>query len=352
MRIFECQVCQQLLYFENMVCESCGSRLGFVAEDLTLRALRETGSGLAPVDADQTYKFCVNAAEDACNWLIPTQSDAAYCEACKFNHTIPDLSDPENLIRWRKMEVAKHRLIYTLRRLRLPLVNKVEDPHGGLGFDFIADVPVEGGARVIKVMTGHENGLITINLSEADDSSRELMRGHMGEPYRTLLGHLRHEIGHYYWERLVRDTEHLAEFRSLFGDETADYGAALAAYYVNGPAIGWQNSFVSAYASAHPWEDFAETWAHYLHILDTLETATAFRMRLDPTAGADPDLKVAITFDPFRAPSVAQLMQAWLPLIYAVNSLNRSMGQPDLYPFVISPAVVTKLEFIHKIVQT
>lgn len=352
MRIFECQVCRQLLYFENTICVTCGHRLGFLSGPAMLTALEQDGDHWRAVaDGSATYKFCANTSEQACNWLIPSQDDAQYCEACKFNHTIPDLSDPINLLRWQRLEIAKHRLIYTLTRLGLPLSNKAENPVQGLAFDFIADGPgVDHNEH--KVMTGHENGLITINLSEADDSARERMRGHMGEPYRTLLGHLRHEIGHHYWELLVRDGPHLEEFRALFGDETVDYGASLAAYYAQGPAPGWQETFVSAYASAHPWEDFAETWAHYLHIVDTLETARAFRLKLDPEAGGDVDLKVAINFDPFDAESMDTLVQAWLPLTYAVNSLNRSMGQPDLYPFVLSASALTKLHFVHKVVRT
>ncbi len=317
-----------------------------------LAALEQDGDVWRVIaNGDATYKFCANTAEEACNWLIPSEEDSQYCDACKFNHTIPDLSDPINLLRWQRLEIAKHRLIYTLTRLRLPLSNKSENPVQGLAFDFIADGQSLDQHIEHKVMTGHENGLITINLSEADDSARERMRGHMGEPYRTLLGHLRHEIGHHYWELLVRDSAHLEEFRAVFGDELADYGASLAAYYAQGPAPGWQETFVSAYASAHPWEDFAETWAHYLHIVDTLETARAFRLRLDPVAGGDPDLKVAINFDPFYAKSMDTLIQAWLPLTYAVNSLNRSMGQPDLYPFVLSAAAMAKLRFIHKLVR-
>jgi hypothetical protein len=349
MRIFECDVCRQLLYFENTSCVNCGHRLGFLPEALTLSALEPAGGPWKALEGGGLYKFCANEAQNACNWMLPADSPAQFCEACKFNQTIPDLSDPENLIRWQKIEIAKHRVVYTLIRLGLPLVSKLEDPQKGLAFDFLKD-PAEFTDAPPQIMTGHDNGLITINLSEADDSAREKTRGHMGEAYRTLLGHLRHEIGHYYWDILVRDGAHLAEFRKLFGDETADYSTSLSSYYANGPAVNWQNNYVSAYASAHPWEDFAETWAHYLHILDTLETASGFRIRVDPEAGAGPDLKAAINFDPFEARSIDRLLQAWLPLTYAVNSLNRSMGQPDLYPFIITPAVITKLDYVHKLV--
>jgi len=169
----------------------------------------------------------------------------------------------------------------------------------------------------------------------------------MGEPYRTLLGHFRHEVGHYYWNVLVRDDPSLEAFRHVFGDERLDYGEALRRHYAEGPRENWQDAFVSAYAASHPWEDFAETWAHYLHIVDTLETAGAFGLRVRPRVGPGSDMDARIDFDPHHEPDLDRLIQAWLPLTFAVNSLNRSMGQPDLYPFVLSPVVVAKLAFIH-----
>src|SRR6202047_3353338 len=168
----------------------------------------------------------------------------------------------------------------------------------------------------------------------------------MGEPYRTLLGHFRHEIAHYYWDRLVADSPAIEEFRQLFGDEREHYGAALQQHYADGPAPDWAERFVTAYASSHPWEDFAETWAHYFHMVDTLETAFAFGLRLRPTVAKGAGLAAAIDFDPYAA-EMDRIIDAWLPLTFAVNSINRSMGQPDLYPFVLSPAVISKLAFLH-----
>jgi hypothetical protein len=196
---------------------------------------------------------------------------------------IPDLSLTENQANWRRIQLAKHRLFYTLLKLRLPLKTKLEDTEHGLAFDFLVAPPPHDMAAE-PVMTGHDHGLITINLAEADDSERERMRRQMGEPYRTLLGHFRHEIAHYYWDRLVRDASGIEAFRQLFGDEREDYSAALQRHYANGPPPNWQESFVSAYASTHPWEDWAETWAHYFHMVDTLETASAFGMRVRPTS--------------------------------------------------------------------
>jgi hypothetical protein len=201
-------------------------------------------------------------------------------------------------------------------------------------------------------MTGHDHGLITLNIAEADDVERERRRHSMGEAYRTLLGHFRHEIGHYYWDRLVRDRPAaLARCRQIFGDERQDYEGALSRHYGEGPPTDWRGRFVTTYASAHPWEDFAESFAHYLHIVDTLETASAFRLCIEPRIARGAELSAAIDFDPRRMDGVQSILREWLPLTFAVNSLNRGMGQPDLYPFVLSQAVVGKLGFVHDLVR-
>ena len=202
------------------------------------------------------------------------------------------------------------------------------------------------------MLTGHADGLITLNIAEADDAEREARRAALNEPYRTLLGHFRHEVGHHYWNLLVRDGGLLDEFRSMFGDERADYGESLQRHYADGAPADWQERHVTAYASAHPWEDFAETWSHYLHIVDTLETAGAFGMRVRPRLGGDEQaMSAAVDFDPYVNGPFDRIVDAWLPLTYAVNSLNRSMGQPDLYPFVLGPAAIRKLGFIHALVH-
>jgi hypothetical protein len=352
MKLFECQHCGQLLYFENTRCERCGHVLGYLPDAALLSALaEEDGDRWRPLIApEQVYRFCANAAHRACNWLVPAEAPHAFCPACRLNRTIPDLGPPEHLLRWQRLEAAKHQLVYGLLRLGLPLVSKFEDPDMGLAFDFLAD-PAPGSPDGPKILTGHEHGLITINIAEADDAERERARQEMGEPYRTLLGHFRHEVGHYYWERLVRDGRWLEWFRTTFGDERQDYGACLEAHHAEGPPPDWQERFVSGYASAHPWEDFAETWAHYLHIVDTLETAAAFGLRITPMAGRAPGLAMEIDFDPYRQNDFDALLEAWLPLTYAVNSLNHSMGQPDLYPFVLAPAVIGKLRFVHGLVH-
>jgi hypothetical protein len=342
--LFECQNCGQPLYFENTRCESCGLALGYLPEQQTVTALEEDDSGLRAM-ADKkggNYRYCANALHEVCNWLLSADSPERFCAACRYNRTIPDLSLPENAFNWRRIEAGKHRLFYTLLKLQLPLTDRTEDPEGGLAFDFLAPPHPHSAS----IMTGHASGLITISLSEADDSERERQRRQMGEPYRTLLGHFRHEVAHYYWDHLVRDTPALDEFRRLFGDERQDYGAALKKHYAEGPPNDWAEQYVTAYASVHPWEDFAETWAHYFHMLDTLETANAFGLRVRPKVSKGADLATSVDFDPHNA-TMDRIIDSWLPLTFAVNSINRSMGIADLYPFVLAPAVIVKLSFIH-----
>ena len=346
MKLFSCQGCGQLLYFENVRCENCGRALGYLPDITEISALdlRPDGGWEVLAAPGRAYKFCNNYTLGVCNWMVPEADEAGFCAACRHNRTIPDLSAPGNQALWGKMETAKHRLFYSLLRLDLPLDNRTDDPEHGLAFDFLADQPW---SHVQDVMTGHDNGLITLALKEADDAVREQVRSQMGEPYRTLLGHFRHEVGHYFWDRLVAARPGwLNAFRKMFGDDQADYGAALQNHYANGAPPGWQNEYVSAYATAHPWEDFAETWAHYLHIVDTLETAGAFGLKVRPRR-ARGALAAAIDFDPYKARRMDQLIDSWLPIEFATNSLNRSMGQIDLYPFVLSPRVIEKLGFVH-----
>jgi hypothetical protein len=343
MKLFECQSCGKPLYFENTWCESCGLRLGFLPEQGVVSALEAVADRWRALAApDRQHRFCANAQHDVCNWLVASDDEELYCLACRHNRTIPDIENLENLRHWRKIEFAKHRLFYTLLRLRLPLTTRFEDPYG-LTFDFLSD-PVSG--YVGRVMTGHSGGLITLNVAEADDLERERQRKTMNEPYRTLLGHFRHEIAHYYWDRLVANQPAIAEFRRLFGDERSDYVVALQRYYADGPASNWTEWFVTAYASAHPWEDFAETWAHYFHMVDTIETAATFTMQLRPALAKGAGLAAVIDFDPHVA-AIDRLIDIWLPLTFAMNSINRSMGQPDLYPFALAPPVVSKLAFVH-----
>ncbi len=349
MKRFACQACGAEIHFTNTSCVACGHRLGFLPQKSEMTALEPGGTGWrALAEPSQTYRFCANEQYDACNWLIETRSGEQYCPSCRHNHIIPDLSDPKNLENWRHLEAAKRQLFYSLLRWHLPMPTASEDQEKGLEFDCLADSYDEDG-NLVPVMTGHNRGTITINVAEGDDVERERRRSAMGEPYRTLIGHFRHEIGHYYWDRLVADRQREAESRAIFGDHSEDYGEALKAHYANGAPPDWQTGYVSAYATSHPWEDFAETWAHYLHIVDALETAHAYDLHVARSnqrkAGSD------IDFDPYSADSAAQLVKAWVPVTVAINAINRSMGQPDLYPFVLSKPVLEKLEFIHGLIH-
>jgi hypothetical protein len=346
MKLFECQSCANPLYFENIKCERCHHQTGYVPDLETMSAVEPDGTtwiALADPESSHRYRFCANWEAHACNWLVPADATSPFCRACQHNRTIPDVSDPARHLLWRRMEEAKRRLIYSLIKLKLPTPSLASGEQEALVFDFLADHPEQ------KVMTGHEDGVITISLNEADDAAREQLRTSLHEPYRTVLGHFRHEVGHFYWDRLVHDGGHVESFRGLFGDERADYAEALKRYYENGPAPTWRENFVSAYATAHPWEDFAETWAHYLHIVDTLEMAYAFHLSVNPRVEEAPS--TTVDRSPYRAPDIATLLAAWLPVTFAVNNLNRSMGQPDLYPFVISGAAISKLQYIHDLIR-
>src|SRR5262245_7908949 len=343
MKLFECQHCQQPLYFENSTCDSCGRRLGYLPELKTMSALEPDGERWnALADSTNRYRFCANVEYETCNWMVLADSPETFCAACRHNRTIPDLSIPENLPRWRRIEIAKHRLFYTMLRLYLPHPTRVEEPEEGLAFDFLA----VSKPSAAPVLTGHASGLITLNLAEADDSERERQRHAMGEPYRTLLGHFRHEIAHYYWDLLIRDSQSLDEFRRVFGNEQDDYQGALKDHYAKGAPMNWPQSFVTSYASSHPWEDWAETWAHYFHMVDTLETAHAFGIHLRPRVAKGVELTTTVDFDPHQG-SLEQIIDSWLPLTFAMNSINRSMGLTDLYPFVLGPGVILKLSFVH-----
>jgi len=349
MRLFKCSNCGQLLYFENSCCEQCGHKLGFNAATLQLETLVDTGNGDFKISGRHndiaSYHYCMNYEYGVCNWIIPTNQETPYCKACSLNYLIPDISRIEHKERWAKIEKAKHRLIYSLLRLKLPLTNKTSDPIKGLAFDFLSDENTEE-----KILTGHDDGLITLNIAEADEIEREMTKKAMDEVYRTLMGHFRHEIGHYYWDILIKDSDNLEAFRNLFGNEETDYEEALKIYYQTNTTIEWNNHFISRYASSHPWEDWAETWAHYLHIIDTLETAYAFGLSVHPgIAKQNESVNSDIAFDPYDLKDFKAIIAMWLPLTFSMNSLNRSMGLPDLYPFVISSEVIRKLAFIHQV---
>lgn len=293
---------------------------------------------------------CENFESPAgCNWMVRVDDDETLCRSCRLNQTIPDLDDPDNCLWWRKIENAKRRLVAQLFNLGLPVESKVsENPERGVMFDILRS-PEKGP----RVLTGHADGLITLNVEEADDSVREKTRQQMHEPYRTLLGHFRHEIGHYYWDRLVAGSPWLDKCRELFGDDRQDYSAALKRNYEQGPPENWADEYISSYASVHPWEDWAESWAHYLHIVDSLDTALRFGLRGEDVEQAVEPFTVEDLYDP-EAPDanrVILLVNSWVQMTTVLNELARSMGQHDFYPFVMSRPVLRKIHFIQMIVK-
>jgi hypothetical protein len=334
MKVFHCDHCSALVFFENVSCVSCGHALAYFPDAQKVGSLdRATG-----------YRPCANYSEHGvCNWAVPAEDANALCRSCRLTRVIPDLGVPGNKAAWFRLEAAKRRLVYSLLYLGVPLEGKIEQPQRGLAFEFLADPP---GAP--KVTTGHADGVITVNIAEADDAERVKRRVQLHEPYRTLVGHMRHEVGHYYWDRLVRDAPRLERFRELFGDERKDYAQALQAHYKDGPPADWQERFVSAYAASHPWEDWAETWAHYLHSTDTLEIAAACGLTLRPPRADEPSLKkITVPEGEGREP-FDKIVADWHALTYVLNNLNRSLGQGDAYPFVLSAPAVEKLRFVHQ----
>jgi len=359
MRAFVCHQChEQLVFFENTRCVHCQALLGFEPVSLDLLALASQldgsfrsveVSGRGTDTGDERYRFCANQVLAGCNWLVPAgdPSGPALCASCRLTRTRPNDADPDGLAAFADAEAAKRQLLFQLLDLGLPVTSRWDDPDHGLAFDLLT-------SERDSVVIGHDHGVITLNLAESDDAYRERTRLHLGEAYRTLLGHFRHEIGHYYWDVLIDGSSHLDAFRALFGDERVDYRTSIERHYDAGPAAQWETEFVSAYATMHPWEDWAETFAHYLHIRDTLQTAAEFGLQLigpkDGEGRRMHDLSATPQEGEFRPDRFDRVIDEWLPLTYALNAINRSMGKGDLYPFVLPPAVIRKLAFIHDLV--
>jgi hypothetical protein len=354
MKTFHCQYCGHPIFFENVRCLQCGSALAFLPDRMNMAAIeqvpqrkdlwRPRSRGKKHV-SHAHYRQCHNhTTRNACNFAVPASDPNRLCVSCRLTRVLPDLSQPENPERWYRMEVAKRRLFYTLAKLGLLSTHPPDGSADGPNFEVLADLPGQ------QVMTGHRGGVITLNVMEADDTERVRLRVEMHEPYRTLLGHLRHESGHYYWDRLIDEAGRAERFREVFGDERADYNQALADHYARGGAMpNWQASHVSAYASAHPWEDWAETWAHYLHMVDLLETAAWYNTRL-AIPGNGGEIEEVINPLETGQPDFNVLVDQWVPVTLLVNSLNRSLGQEDAYPFALSSGALEKLRYVHDVI--
>lgn len=353
MRLFTCP-CGQVVYFENVRCTQCGHTLAFLPDMGRVGAITlVAGSDPALFEAvggaadGQQYRMCANRTDyEVCNWAVPVSDPLLLCESCRLNEVIPDLARPENRLAWKKLELAKRRLYYSLRALGLPIESRAELPGGGLRFSFMEDT--SDGTRVF---TGHSDGAITINIAEADDPFRENLRKQLGEVYRTVLGHFRHEIGHYYWDRLVRDTLWHEPFRARFGDERVSYADALATFYASPGSGEPPLHCVSSYAASHPWEDWAETWAHYMHMVDTLETARGYGLALRPEP-VDGQARTTLATRSIDFDDFDDLLRGWVPLTLALNSLNRSMGLSDHYPFALTHDAIDKLRFVHDVIES
>ena len=321
MRNLFCPRCDQRIFFEQVCCTNCSQLLAFDPVGLVFYRLDEV-------------RPCANRDLIGCNWSA--DDGAAYCRSCALTRTIPNLGSNKNRLLWARVEEAKRRLVYDLRRLDLPTMS---DAGTQLAFDVLSE---DAGAG--PIMTGHSAGLITLNLAEADDVERESRRVALREPYRTLLGHFRHEVGHFYWNLLVAETKLKAPFRLIFGDESRGYQDALEAYHDRVDRAYDRAFFISEYASAHPWEDWAETFAHFLHIVSTLDSIAGLPLSLGSRA-------LETLQDPYFESDFSALLTSWTPLAYSLNELNRSLGLGDAYPFQLPGAVSGKLHFIHMAVQ-
>lgn len=346
MQTFRC-ACDNVIFFDNSQCVACQSELGFCPACRKLVALLPQEQGqfqCGNPNCGVALAKCMNYAEhNVCNRCVqmPVSPGGSFCDCCRFNDTIPDLTVAGNLQKWHRLEAAKRRLFYDLGLLGLPYGTAADGIDPPLRFDFKADViPQRDFWRSVgkgqKVYTGHAAGRITINIREADDVEREKLRVEFGESQRTLLGHFRHEIGHFYWDVLVKGRRE-DECKAIFGDhEHPTYAEALDAYYKNGAPADWSERFISPYATMHPWEDFAETWGAYLDIISSLDTAQHVGF-----GGCS---------DPVHA-DILSMVSRYQKLGIAFNEINRSMGLIDVVTEIFVTPVVAKLQFIHHLVE-
>lgn len=336
MRTFSCP-CGNRLHFENTRCLVCGNEV-----------LYDPSEDAFHLPVDSGHLSCTNRESIGCNWgQLPGSS---YCASCSITRRLPSLDQEKNLLRWTALEYAKRRMLRTLISTGAWKADGSGAGHGGtpLVFEFLESLPGEA-----EVTTGHSEGVVTVNVIEADDDRRERARERLGEPYRTLLGHLRHEVGHYFWDRLIKDGPALEEFRQRFGDDRADYSSALQRYYQTGPSPDWNLRHISAYATMHPWEDWAETWAHMMHRLDTLETAKDAGIAIELPGGGDGNSFTHLVgiagADEEEAARFGRDSERWLGVIVIANDLSRSMGQPDTYPFTPGNEAMAKIFFAERV---
>lgn len=348
MRAFVCPVCHNFVPFEGSTCLSCGTPVGL---HLPSRSMVALSDGAATVDGVRWMR-CTQSGPLECNWLTSESAGVAARGRCLAHSLIRREPDPDDTIAREKMlpaTLALRRLVYQLDELGLPV-----DPYwqrdGGLAFDLLSSYSTSE-----RITIGHANGVITIDLVESLDAYRESLRVQLGEPYRTMLGHFRHEAGHYYQNILVETgagaQRYLARCRELFGDERASYADALTRHYEFGAPADWRSSFISEYATMHPWEDFAECFAHYLHIIDTIDTSREAGMVLhaDRVRFAAP--RDVVPLESYAEAPIDQLLDDWKWISLFFNRVNTAMGKGPLYPFEISQPVADKLGFVHTVLR-
>jgi hypothetical protein len=323
-----------------MSCPNCHSLVGYLSDRRDVVVLVPDGPATYTVDDEAGVLWrCLNASW-GCNWMLPADEGAVWCLSCRLTRGRPDEADPAAVVAWSAAEAAKRRLVFQLGELGLPIEPRSSTAPQGLAFDL---VHVPGTAAV----TGHDRGLITLDLSEADERHRDELRRSLGESFRTLIGHLRHEVGHYYFSHLVGEAEQLADFRSLFGDDRIDYVSALDEHYRRARTSAGTadlTTHVTAYAAAHPLEDWAETFAHYLHIRDGLQTADGHGLY---AAGQEDGVRTIRRPGTGDVQTFSSILERWLPVAKTINAIADGLGSSRPYPFTLSPIVVTKLEFVH-----
>ena len=330
MRSYQC-LCSNRLFFHNCFCIECGRDSGLCPNCRKIVALSVDDQGTTRCGNGEcgiAVAKCQNYSNGhVCNCLVSTDvagSPPSLCRYCQLTIVIPSLKVAGNLDKWRRLEAAKNRVLHTVESVGLPVAIEPGSDDLALSFDFRED-----GATT--VVTSHCDGRVMINIKEADSVTREVARVHLGENQRSLVGHFRHELGHYYWARLVvKNAGLLNRFRRLFGDENKiDYALASKNYYANGPLPNWSQRYISAYAGMHPWEDFAESFGTYLDMVTVVDTAVHFGQVNASTNDFD------------------SVVAAYVKIGVAANEMNRDMGLLDLVPEIFVGPIVDKLKFVH-----
>lgn len=348
MKIFECPNCLNPLSFESTQCARCGHAVGYLKQYSELKLLVPGEDGKIHTEEGRTFQYCQHYQYGVCNWLVPTDSAHSLCDVCRLDQNFPEINSEDQRAIWKEMEQAKHRIIYSLNRLNLPVVSKIDAPDHGLSFEFLTEEYPSSPAR-----NGYSNGLITINLSRADARSTGSLHHRIEEHHGSIMSFLRHETGQYYWEQLVLSNRAILQtFRDLFGDEIPDYTEALNQHHQLGPPDNWQKNYSSKYATFHARADWAETWSHYLYLMDLLESAYVLGLSIRPNLQSASSMSMYASFDPYKETEFEKILDAIIPLNFAVSHLNQNTEQPNLFSFSIPEPVIRKLRFVHQLLHS